>query len=157
MRMTSVKRSKFKRRLAQVFWLGFLAASIGYAWYSFYAPPNEIAWSRDPAEAEAIALEQGKPLVYFVTATWCSPCRIMKRQVWADDEVMGLVNEEVVPVLVDLDDPNADSILSRFQISGTPWTIFTSPEGEVLDYRFGAVPKLEFLGLLESVRGLNEH
>lgn len=155
--MSDQKRISIQKRLAQVFWLGFLVASLGYAWYSFYAPPDEIAWSRDPAEAAAIALEQGKPLVYFVTAAWCSPCRIMKRQVWADKEVRGPVNEGFVPVLVELDDPNADSILSRFQISGTPWTIFTSPEGEVLDYRFGAVPKLEFLDLLESVRGLDEH
>jgi protein disulfide-isomerase len=28
-----------------VFWLTFLVASLGYAWYSFYAPSNRIAWA----------------------------------------------------------------------------------------------------------------
>lgn len=149
--VTNQKRISIKGRLAQVFWLGFLVVSLGYAWYSFYAPPNEIAWMHNPSEAQAAALEQGKPLVYFVTATWCSPCRVMKRQVWADDEVREAVNAGFVPVLVDLDDPDSDQIQSHFQISGTPWTIFTSPAGDVLDYRAGAISKSEFMAMLASV------
>lgn len=41
----------------------------------------------------------------FFTADWCSPCRIMKRQVFADHEVMEAINSNVVPVEIDIDDP----------------------------------------------------
>lgn len=139
-----------KKRLAQVFWLGFLVASLAYAGYSFYAPPNDIAWQTDPAAAQSMAREAGKPMVYFVTATWCSPCRKMKRQVWADDAVCDLINADFVPVLVDADDETSAPVLAKFGISGTPWTLFTTPEGDVFDYRAGAIPKDEFLTILDK-------
>ena len=75
----------------------------------------------------------------------------MKRQVWADEEVERLVNDQWVPVLVDADAPQSAATLRRFNISGTPWTILTNAQGDVLGYRAGAMSKPEFLDLLQSV------
>jgi thioredoxin 1 len=149
--MTTSIRPTVRERLAQVFWLGFLAASLAYAWHSFYAPSNDIRWQTDPDVAQALAEAEGKPMVHFVTATWCSPCRIMKREVWADEDVERLVNDAWVPVLVDADAPQSAVTLRRFNISGTPWTILTNAQGDVLGYRAGAMSKPEFLDLLQSV------
>ena len=141
-----------KERFQQVFWLGFLVVSLAYAWYSFYAPPNEIRWSTTPAEAQALAQVEGKPMVFFLTAKWCSPCRVMKRKVWADEEVTQKINAGFVPVLLDVDDPMAKPVMERYNVSGgSPWTFITDGEGNVLDYRFGAVDKAEFLAMLALV------
>ena len=74
----------------------------------------------------------------------------MKRQVWADEEVERLVNDQWVPVLVDADEPQSAATLCRFNISGTPWTILTNAQGDVLGYRAGAMSKPELLDLLQS-------
>ena len=132
-------------RLHQAFWLLFLVGSLGYAWYAFYAPSNDIAWNPD-FEAAATASRAGqKPMLVFVTATWCSPCRIMKREVWADDEVKRWVEDRFFPVLLDADAPDAAPVLKRYGIQGTPCTLVINGEGEMLDYRFGAVSKPDFL------------
>ena len=90
-------------------------------------------------------------MVFFLTAKWCSPCRVMKRKVWADEEVTQKVNAGFVPVLLDVDDPMAKPVMERYNVSGgSPWTFITDGEGNVLDYRFGAVDKAEFLGMLVS-------
>ena len=151
--MSKTGSKSAKERFQQVFWLGFLAVSLAYAWYSFYAPPNEIRWSTVPAEAQALARAEGKPMVFFLTATWCSPCRIMKRQVWADGEVTQKVNAGFVPVLLDVDDPVSQPVMERYNVSGSPWTFITDGDGNVLDYRFGAVDKAEFLAMLASATG----
>lgn len=137
-----------KPRIAQVFWLSFLAVSLLYAGYSFYAPANEVNWFTDVNKAKELAQTEGRPMVYFLTATWCSPCRIMKREVWADAEVEAMVNEGFVAVLVDVDDPQSAPVLERYNVGGTPWTIFTDPHDQVLDYRYGAIPKAEFMAML---------
>ena len=72
----------------------------------------------------------------------------MKREVWADAKVEAMVNEGFVAVLVDVDDPQSVPVLERYNVGGTPWTIFTDPHDQVLDYRYGAMPKAEFMAML---------
>ncbi len=132
------------------FWLTFLAVSLGTAGYCFYAPPNDVAWADNYASAQQQAASSGKPIILSFTGTWCSPCRIMKRQVWADPEVTTLVNSRFTPVTIDVDDPNQAALMARYCVTGAPVTIVTDPRGNVLDWRTGGVSKSEFLELLDA-------
>ena len=132
------------------FWLVTLVVSLGYAWYSFYAPSNNIAWAEDYAAAQQQATRSGKPLILFFTAEWCSPCRIMKRNVWADDQVEEIVNAGFTPVLIDMGDAvAAEAALQRYSVRVTPTTIITDAQGDVLQQAEGGIGKSEFLRLLK--------
>jgi len=135
-------------RFRQVFWLAFLVISLGYAWYSFYAPANDVAWAEDFTAAQQQAVETDKPMILFFTGAWCSPCQIMKRQVWADDQVASKVNAEFVPVTIDVDNPGAAATLSRYGVHITPTTILTDPAGSVLQEERGGMSKADFLDWL---------
>ena len=74
----------------------------------------------------------------------------MKRQVWADDQVMKIVNSEFIPVTIDVDDPDNAAILVRYNVGGTPITIVTDPNGNALQWRVGGISKSEFLELLRA-------
>lgn len=138
-------------RFWRCFWLLFLVGSLGYAWHCFYVPSNSIAWAADYASARQQASASDKPMVLFFTGDWCVPCRIMKRTVWADDEVMTAVNGEFVPLLIDVDEPDAGEALSEYQVGATPVTIVTDSEGNTLERRVGGISKAEFLAMLEQV------
>ena len=51
------------------FWLTFLVVSL---WY---------AWNDDMVSAQKLADSSDKNIMLFFTGEWCSPCRIMKREV----------------------------------------------------------------------------
>jgi len=144
----SPARKGRRGRFWQVFWLAFLVGSLAYAWYSFYAPPNRIAWADDFTAAQQQAAESEKQIILFFTGEWCSPCRIMKRQVWSDDEVMSTVNAAFIPVTIDVDNPDAAETLSRYWAGVTPTTIITDANGDVLRQIQGRMSKVEFLDLL---------
>ncbi len=133
------------------FWLTFLVVSLAYAWYSFYVPSNRAAWAVNYTTAQQQAVESDKPVILFFTGKWCSPCRVMKREIWANDQVMATVNEAFIPVMIDVDDPNAASTLSRYGIGVTPTTVVTDSEGNVLQYEQGRLSKTDFLKLLGKV------
>lgn len=139
-------------RFSRVFWLTFLVVSLGFAWYSFYAPPNDIAWADSYDSAQAQAVASGRPMILYFTGTWCSPCRIMRRQVWADEHVMRLVNAEFVPLAIDVDDPQNADVLARYRVVGPPVTIVTDADGNALDWRAGGIGKAEFLELVDMER-----
>ncbi|MBT6722192.1 MAG: thioredoxin family protein [Planctomycetaceae bacterium] len=132
------------------FWRVTLVVSIFYAWYCFYVPSNSIAWADNYPSAQQQADQSGKPIVLFFTGNWCVPCKIMKRQVWADDDVMKTVNSDFVPVSIDVDDPNNASLLVRYNVGGTPITIVTDPNGKALRWRVGGIGKSDFLKLLQG-------
>ncbi|MBZ0257487.1 thioredoxin family protein [bacterium] len=134
----------------QCFWLTFLVVSLAYAWYCYYVPSNDIAWADSYASAQQQAADSGKPMILFFTAKWCVPCRIMKRQVWADEQVVALVNAQFIPVAIDVDNLDNASVLARYKVEFTPVTIVTDPQENVLDWRSGGINKPEFLELLDS-------
>ena len=132
------------------FWLSFLVLSLAYAWYSFYAPSNEIEWENNISSIEEITNSSNKNTLLFYTRKWCSPCRIMKREVFADKEVEKIVNSKVTPIIIDIDNPNTKKIVNKYKIGATPTTIIIDSNGEVLDYAVGKIDKKKFLEMINN-------
>ncbi len=136
------------------FWLGTIPVSLVWVYHDFYVPSNHVTWAKDFAAAQQHAAQSGKPIIMFFTAKWCAPCRIMKRNVWADEQVDAVVKSGFTPVMIDLDDPNSAETVSRNRVGTTPTTIVTDSQGNVLKRVEGGMNKAEFLNLLGE---LNPH
>lgn len=147
---SSPSRRGWLYRLWQGFWLVTLVVSLGYAWYSFYVPSNDVAWAKDYATAQQQAAQSDKPMLLFFTATWCVPCRIMKRTVWADEQVAAEVNAQFIPMTLYVDDPDAAAAFNRYRVGATPTTIITDPEGNALQQIQGKIDKPQFLEWLDE-------
>ncbi len=133
------------------FWRVTLVVSLGYAWYCFYVPKNDIAWADDYPSGRQLAVQSGKPMILFFTGEWCVPCRIMKRTVWADEQVESVVGAGYTPILINVGEPGENSeALEQYQVYVTPTTIIADAEGKVLEQVQGAMSKSEFLALLEK-------
>lgn len=132
------------------FWLTFLVVSLAAAWYCFYAPSNDIAWADSFPSALQQAADSDRAVILYFTGTWCVPCRIMKREVWADEQVTALVNDGFVPVMIDVDQPESEAVMKRYQVTGPPVTIVTDAQGEVLTWRTGGMGKSEFLEMIQE-------
>ena len=138
----------------QFFWLTFLAVSLWYAWYSFYAPTNSITWKDNIESAKKIANNSDKNMMIFFTGKWCSPCRIMKREVFADKEVKEVVDAKVISLEINIADPNSEALVKQYNIGATPTTLFIDAQGKVIDYAVGKIDKTKFLEMLENQKGL---
>ena len=135
------------------FWIATLVVSLPYAWYCFYVPANRIAWAEDFTSAQKQASQTRKPIILFFTGKWCVPCRIMKRTVWADEQVTALVNKSFIPVMIDVDYSDSAAVRSRYSVGVTPSTIITDSNGNVLQQKTGGVGKADFLEMLGSTSG----
>ncbi|WP_338092803.1 thioredoxin family protein [Rosistilla oblonga] len=148
---TSAPRKRFFH-FWRCFWLAFLVISLGYAWYCFYVPTNRVAWADDFDTAQQQAVAEGKPMVLFFTSQWCVPCRTMKRNVWADDQVSAVVNESLIPVTIDVHDPQAAATIDQYRVKATPVTVVTDSQGNPLQWKQGGISKADFLELLVAAK-----
>lgn len=134
------------------FWRVTLVISLGYAWYCFYVPSNDIDWADNYHSAQQQAAQADKPIILYFTGKWCVPCRIMKRQVWADEQVAATVKENFIPVAIDVDNPDDAAVMERYKVVGPPVTIITDSEGNVLQWHAGGIGKADFLNWLEQLK-----
>lgn len=74
----------------------------------------------------------------------------MKRQEWADDQVMNIVNSEFNPISVNVVDPKNEDILVHYNVGDTPITIIADSNGNALKWRVGGIEKSEFIELLSK-------
>jgi len=104
--------------------------AIGYKF-----PESKIPWRGDFEETLAEAKEKGKPVLLVFGATWCPPCKTMKRNVWPDEEVTKAVEQGFVPMYVDVDEEKHSQLSARYRILGIPAVLVLNAEGEVLQKR----------------------
>jgi thioredoxin 1 len=94
-------------------------------------------------------------IVYF-TGTWCAPCRIMKRNVWADMEVAFLVNAGFVPEMVVVDYTDSTSANICYNVEATSNTAIIDAQGNALLQKAGGIGKAEFLEILRALNSSPE-
>lgn len=89
----------------------------------------------------ATAKESGKPLMLFLTTTWCGWCKKLAADSFSDEAVAKEL-EAFVPVIVDGDVER--DVIARFDIGGYPDVRFVTVDGQQLGHVGGYVPKAEF-------------
>ncbi len=112
-------------------------------------------------EAQELASEEGKKVLIYGNARWCTYCKKMEKEVFSLKEVQEKTEEYFHPVWLDID--SQDSLTFRgqtithrqlaqgFRITGTPTFIFMDSKGEVIAGQPGFIPEDLYLQILEFV------
>lgn len=97
------------------------------------APASAVAWRTGFEAALAESAQSGKPVLVDFTASWCPPCKVMTHEVWPDARVASAVNDQYVPLLVDVDDPRNAAVSQKYGIRSIPTILILDAGGEVLN------------------------
>ena len=92
---------------------------------------QKIGWHQGDefVAATDFANAENRPVLAYFTASWCGPCKMMKKDTWVDDSVVA-ASAAYVPVMIDIDDHQ--DLAGRYEVNAIPTTILFSPGGEVL-------------------------
>ncbi len=77
----------------------------------------EVEWAMDYSDALSESKESGKPVMVMISQESCNYCFFMKSQVFTKPKVADFINENFIPVELDL---QADPIPPYLKPYGTP-------------------------------------
>lgn len=103
----------------------------------------EQDWSKALAQAK----EQKKLVFLDIYATWCGPCKMLKKNTFTDEKVANFFNEHFINVSVDGEQSVGLELTRKYAIEGYPTLIVTDAEGKPVLYSVGymdAVNLMEF-------------
>lgn len=84
------------------------------------------------AEAKNQAAQLRKPALLYFSANWCMPCHWMEENVFADRELSKVLNQQYLPVKIDVDEVQGFADKESCQVQFLPSLLLISPEGQIV-------------------------
>ena len=106
-----------------------------------------VIWGRDHQAALNQAKQQNKPLLIAFHASWCPPCRQMKKTTYHDPEVIKM-SESFIRLIIDSDAQPA--IANIYNVRGIPAYVILRPDGSKIKSFTGYHSPADFIAKLKT-------
>lgn len=114
-----------------------------------YTYISGMTWYNTYEAGKKAAMEENKPMLIYVWATWCKFCEKLHTDVYPDPRISKILKEDIVLVAIDLDRNREDA--QRFGIQYPPYLLFLTPEGERITAIPGFVPADDLFRVLDQI------
>lgn len=82
-------------------------------------------------EALERAKKENKHVFLDVYATWCGPCKMLKKQTFKDEEVGNYYNKNFINIAIDGETEEGRKLMSLYNINSYPTLLIVDSEGKV--------------------------
>lgn len=102
------------------------------------------------SEVLDIAAQKRKLVYVDVNAKWCTPCKMMKKDVYSHDETAGFFNRNFVNHYVDIDEDEGPDIKLIYDIHELPTLLILDAKGRVVAMHNGALYHKDLVEFAEA-------
>lgn len=95
----------------------------------------EANWSKALQEAK----KQKKLIFIDAYASWCGPCKLLKKNTFPDKEAGEFFNQHFINVAIDMEKGDGPALAEKFQVTAYPTLIITDWEGNIVTYTRGYI------------------
>jgi thiol:disulfide interchange protein len=111
--------------------------SLAQPFFESIASSKEIHWQAFATGLARGKFEKKKVFLHFYAA-WCAACDVMENKTFKDSAVIASLNDNFIPIKVDVDRDKETSAMFRVQLLPDTW--FLSGNGEIIGHRPGFIP-----------------
>lgn len=108
-------------------------------------------------QAIEVAKKENKMVFVDLSATWCGPCKTMKKTTFQDSKVGEFFNEKFVNLFIecDIDKSSAKVMKERYKFNAFPTLLFIDKDGALFHKIVGSMGPKEFLENVKDAMGGN--
>ena len=102
-------------------------------------------------EAMVKAKKEKKIIFLDVYATWCGPCKLLKKTTFKDPELSDYFNKKFISLEINGEEGEGKEIVRKYQLKGYPSLLFIDANGNLVNKTLGYYDGKQ---LLEIVKGI---
>ena len=102
-------------------------------------------------EALALAKKENKLIFLDIYATWCGPCKKLKKNTFSDERVGEFYNSNFINVALDGEQAEGLMLANKYHLMGYPSLLFIDSDGNVVVQSGGYQNSNEFIALGKSI------
>lgn len=95
----------------------------------------EADWSKALAEAK----KQNKMIFLDAYASWCGPCKLLKKKTFPDKAAGDFFNANYINIAVDMEKGDGPSLGEKYAVNAYPTLIITDADGNIVTYTQGYI------------------
>jgi len=120
-----------------------LSGIISYSFYSknetsvSYADTGIQFTSISFEEALKLAKKEKKNIFLDAYASWCGPCKMLKKNIFTQKEVGDFYNSNFINMAIDMEQGEGPQLAQKFKVQAYPTLLFINHKGEVVGSALG--------------------
>ena len=134
-------------KIQKAFRIAVLTAIVATTLSVSSAHAARITWTESLSSAMSMAKKSGKPIFVDFSATWCGPCKEMKKTTFKDAKV---VAESKKWIMVHIDGDKQEKVAAKYKIEAYPTMVILSPKGKEVSRIVGGYGAKDFLKWMQS-------
>jgi len=96
------------------------------------------------------AVEEDKLLIVRFTATWCMPCKVMEKNVYANPEVKGYMDQHFLSMKLDSDSFDGINMKQMYDVQMIPSFLIFKSNGELVGHHKKSISATAMLDILKD-------
>ena len=101
----------------------------------------ESDWNKALAEAK----KQHKLIFLDAYASWCGPCKLLKKNTFPNKEAGEYFNKNFVNVAMDMEKGEGPALAEKYAVNAYPTLIITDAEGKIITYTQGYIDSKQLI------------
>jgi len=89
------------------------------------------------SEILKLAKKEKKNIFFDAYASWCGPCKLLKKDVFTQTQVGDFFNKNFINVAMDMEKGEGVELSKKFKITAYPTLLFINSKGEVIGSALG--------------------
>lgn len=100
----------------------------------------KIQWCNNFEKAIEKGLVEKKLILLDFTADWCSLCQVVDKEIFKDNKIMHIINDQYIFCKIDCTEMDAikESLIKKYQINGFPGLLIINPQNKEMIQKYSS-------------------
>ena len=133
--------------------------STGLFSFNYKLTPSNVIYSSESGitfstvsfqEALKLAKKEKKNIFLDAYASWCGPCKMLKRNVFSQQPVGEFFNKNFINLAIDMEEGEGPELAQKYRIQAYPTLLFINEKGEVVGTTVGYHNETELISVAKK-------